>query len=75
MWSTCEAQAMPKVRDIIAQVEADGWILQRISGSHRIFRHPGKRGIVVIPGHPNTDMPPGTVNSILKQAGLKDPKL
>lgn len=63
---------MPKVRDIIAEVEADGWVLDRTRGSHRIFKHPTKRGTVVIPGHPNTDMPPGTANSIRKQAGMKE---
>jgi predicted RNA binding protein YcfA (HicA-like mRNA interferase family) len=55
---------MPKVRDIIAEVEADGWILVRMRGSHRIFKHPSKQGIVVIPGYPNKDMPPGTEQSI-----------
>ncbi|HVC81696.1 MAG TPA: type II toxin-antitoxin system HicA family toxin [Chloroflexota bacterium] len=62
---------MPKVRDIIAEVEADGWVLERMRGSHRIFKHPTKRGIVVIPGHPNKDMPPGTEGSIRRQAGLQ----
>jgi len=66
-----------KVRDIIAEVEADGWVLDRTTGSHRIFKHPTKRGIAVIPGHPNTDQQPGTERSVRKQAGLprKEPKL
>ena len=65
---------MPKVRDIIAEVEADGWVLHHTTGSHRQFEHPSKRGTVTIPGPLNQDMAPGTVNSIRKQAGLKRKK-
>ena len=61
---------MPKVRDIIAEVEADGWVLDRTRGSHRIYKHPTKRGTAVIPGHPNADMPPGTERSVRTQAGV-----
>jgi predicted RNA binding protein YcfA (HicA-like mRNA interferase family) len=63
-----------KVRDIIAEVEADGWFLVRTVGSHRQFRHPTKLETVTIPGHPGTDMPPGTASSIRRQAGLKGKK-
>jgi len=40
-------------------------------GDHRHYHHPIKRGIVTIAGHPGDDMKAGTLNSILKQAGLK----
>jgi predicted RNA binding protein YcfA (HicA-like mRNA interferase family) len=40
-------------------------------GGHRQFKHPTKPGRVAIPGKPSDDLPPGTLNSILKQAGLK----
>jgi predicted RNA binding protein YcfA (HicA-like mRNA interferase family) len=60
-----------KVREAIKLVEADGWYLARTRGSHRHFKHPQKPGIVTIAGHPNIDIPRGTLNSILKQAGLK----
>jgi predicted RNA binding protein YcfA (HicA-like mRNA interferase family) len=40
-------------------------------GSHRQFKHPSKPGRVTVPGKPNDDLAPGTLNSILKQAGLK----
>jgi len=33
--------------------------------------HAVKRGTVTVAGHGNVDVPPGTLNSILKQAGLK----
>ena len=60
-----------KVRDIIKLLQRDGWILVRIKGSHRQFHHPVKPGTVTISGHPSVDMPAGTLNSVLKQAGLK----
>lgn len=61
-----------KIRDIIRLVEDDGWFLVRTRGSHRHFKHPSKPGLVTIAGHPGVDMPKGTLNSVLKQAGLKD---
>ena len=60
-----------KVKDVIAMLEADGWQLVRMKGSHRQFKHPTKPGIVTVAGKPSVDVPPGTLNSILKQAGLK----
>ena len=62
---------MPKVRDVIREVEEDGWRRVRTRGSHRVFKHPRKPGIVVIAGHPGVDMPTGTYQEVLKQAGLK----
>ena len=61
---------MPKVRDAIRLIERDGWRLVRTRGSHRVFKHPDKRGIVVIAGKPGVDMPQGTWHNVLKQAGL-----
>ena len=61
-----------KVREVIKLVEDDGWYLVRTKGSHRQFRHPSKSGIVTISGNPGKDMPPGTLNSVLKQAQLKE---
>jgi predicted RNA binding protein YcfA (HicA-like mRNA interferase family) len=63
-----------KVKELIDLFEADGWILVRTKGNHRQFRHPIKKGTVTIAGKPSVDMPPGTVNSALKQAGLKKDK-
>ena len=61
-----------KVRDVLKLIETDGWYLARVRGSHRQFKHPIKPGLVTIAGHPSVDVPKGTLNSILKQAGLKD---
>jgi len=60
-----------KVREAIKLIEKDGWYLDRTRGSHRHYKHPTKPGIVTIAGHPNVDIPKGTLNSILKQARLK----
>ena len=60
-----------KIRDVIKLIEHNGWKLNRIRGSHRQYRHPEKPGTVTVPGHPGDDVPPGTLNSIKKQAGLK----
>jgi predicted RNA binding protein YcfA (HicA-like mRNA interferase family) len=43
-----------------------------MKGSHRQFTHPTKAGRVTIAGHLSDDLAPGTCNSILKQAGLKE---
>lgn len=61
-----------KVRDILRRLEADGWYLVVTKGSHRQYKHPTKPGRVTIAGLPSHDLAPGTVNSILKQAGLKE---
>lgn len=61
-----------KVRDIIRMIEVDGWYLVATKGSHRQYKHPTKPGRVTIAGHPNHDLAPGTLNSILKQAQLKE---
>lgn len=66
---------MPKVRDAIQLVERDGWRLVRITGSHRQYKHPTKRGTVTIAGNEGRDLARGTWNSILTQAGLRgEPK-
>ncbi|HGH1346333.1 type II toxin-antitoxin system HicA family toxin [Acinetobacter baumannii] len=51
-------------------IEADGWYLVRVNGSHHHFKHSSKAGLVTI-SHPKKDLPPKTRDSILKQAGLK----
>jgi len=60
-----------KVREILGMLNDDGWFLVATRGSHRQFKHSAKPGRVTVPGKPNDDLAPGTLNSILKQAGLK----
>jgi predicted RNA binding protein YcfA (HicA-like mRNA interferase family) len=63
-----------KVRDLIRILSDDGWALTRTRGSHQQFAHPTKPGLVTVAGSGNDDLSRGTLNSILKQAGLKPRK-
>jgi predicted RNA binding protein YcfA (HicA-like mRNA interferase family) len=60
-----------KVHEVIKLLENDGWYQARMKGSHRQFKHDKKKGTVTVAGKPSMDIPPGTLNSVLKQAGLK----
>jgi predicted RNA binding protein YcfA (HicA-like mRNA interferase family) len=60
-----------KVRDLLKLLTQDGWVVVRVSGSHRQLRHATKQGTVTVAGHEGTDVKPGTLNSVLKQAGLR----
>jgi predicted RNA binding protein YcfA (HicA-like mRNA interferase family) len=60
-----------KVSEVLDMLRRDGWYLAATRGSHRQFKHPVKPGRVTLAGKPSQDLPPGTLNSILKQAGLK----
>ncbi|MGH2389114.1 MAG: type II toxin-antitoxin system HicA family toxin [Chloroflexota bacterium] len=62
---------MPKVRDIIAEVEADGWTFLRQVGSHRQYKHPSKPGKVTIPGKLGDHLSQSRYYDILRQAGLR----
>jgi predicted RNA binding protein YcfA (HicA-like mRNA interferase family) len=57
-------------KQIIKQLEADGWSLARVKGSHHQFKHPTKTGLVTVK-HPDSEIPKGTLNNIRKQAGWK----
>jgi predicted RNA binding protein YcfA (HicA-like mRNA interferase family) len=62
-----------KYRELIARIEAVGWRFHRMGkGDHMIYRHPGRPGSVVVAGggKMNRDVPTGTQNAILRQAGL-----
>ena len=59
-----------KVRDVIKMIEEDGWYLSRTRGSHRQYKHSIKPGLITIADKPNHDLTKGTLNSILKKAGL-----
>ena len=61
-----------KVREVIKMIEKDGWYLVATKGSHRQYKHMDKPGRVTIAGNTGHDMAPGTLNSVLKQARLKE---
>lgn len=60
-----------KVREILRLLRQDGWYLVPSRGGHRQLKHATKPGRVTVSGNEGDDLPPGTLNSILKQAGLK----
>lgn len=62
-----------KYRELLRVLRDDGWRHDRTNGSHLMYVHPTKPGPVVVPagGREGQDVPPGTLNSILEQAGLK----
>jgi predicted RNA binding protein YcfA (HicA-like mRNA interferase family) len=60
-----------RVRNLIRILESDGWILDRTRGDHRQYKHPEKNGLLTVSGHPDDDVMKGTLNCIMKQAGLK----
>jgi predicted RNA binding protein YcfA (HicA-like mRNA interferase family) len=61
-----------KVAQMLLLLKADGWFLVTYRGSHRQFKHVTKAGRVTIAGKPSDELAPGTINSILKQAKLKE---
>lgn len=62
-----------KAKDIIKKIKNDGWYLARQKGSHRQYKHKTKKGLVTIAAHKmSDDIAPGTLNSIYKQAQIKD---
>ncbi len=56
--------------DVIKILEADGWVLRSVKGSHHVFQHPGRPGHLSVP-HPKKDLGAGLVHKLLKQAGVK----
>ena len=61
-----------KVRDVLRLLHDDGWIVVATRGSHRQLRHATKPGRVTVAGKPSHEIAPGTLSSIMKQAGLKE---
>ena len=55
---------------VMRALERDGWKLDRVRGSHHIFRHPDKPGTVVVP-HPRKDLAIGTLRQIERQSDLR----
>ena len=60
-----------KVREVLKLLRDDGWFPVVTRGSHRQLKHPTKPGRVTVAGHPSEDVAPGTLGSVLKQAGLE----
>lgn len=56
--------------DVIKQLKKAGWVWVLTKGSHHQFKHPDRQNLITVP-HPKKDIKPGTLNRILKDAGLK----
>ena len=56
--------------ELVKQLQAAGWRLRNVSGSHHVFVHPERPGHISVP-HPEKDLGVGLVAKLLKQAGLK----
>ena len=54
--------------DIKRRLEQEGWVLERIAGSHHVFKHLRTTRTIVLP-HPKKDLGAGIVRKIYKQAG------
>jgi predicted RNA binding protein YcfA (HicA-like mRNA interferase family) len=61
-----------KVGELLKLIKRDGWYLVATRGSHEQYKHDTKPGRVTVAGKPSDDLAPGTLKSILKQAGLKE---
>ena len=57
--------------NVIRLLVDNGWLFKEQKGSHRQFVHPDKKGKVTVAFHGKKEIPPKTLSSILKQAGLK----
>ena len=55
--------------DLIRLLQAQGWTLDRVRGSHHVFKHPDRPGHIVVP-HPKKELGKGLVAAIRKQAGI-----
>lgn len=56
-------------KDLVRELEADGWYWHSTTGSHRHYKHPTKTGKVTVP-YPRKDMHPKTVKTIKSAAGI-----
>ena len=61
---------MTTPKELMKVLTKDGWYIDRIRGSHHILKHPTKNGRVTIALH-KEDLKPKTLQTILKQVGLK----
>ena len=66
------APGMPmKVREVIRLLEENGWQEMRMRGSHRQFKHPEGNAVITVPGNLGKELATGTLQDILKKAGLR----
>ena len=57
-------------QELCRLLEAHGWQLRRINGSHHIFSKSGERKLISVPVHGNRDLKPGLATKIARDAGI-----
>jgi len=57
-------------RQVLQALRRGGFDLSHVRGSHHYLRRHDGTGLVVVPVHGNRTLPAGTLNSVLRQAGL-----
>lgn len=62
-------------RQLVRALEADGFILQRVRGSHRIYKHADGRRVVVAYHALSDSFPIGTLRAMIADAGWRDEDL
>ncbi len=62
---------MTKISELLRKLNKDGWYLDRHGKKHDIYIHATKEGKLILPRHGSKEIAKGTLNSILKKAGLK----
>jgi mRNA interferase HicA len=62
-------------RRLIRALHQDGFILKRTRGSHRIYRHPDGRRILLAYHGLNDAFPIGTLKAIIADAGWNETDL
>ena len=62
-------------RQFVRALEADGFILQRVRGSHRIYKHRDGRRVVVAYHALGDSFPIGTLRAMIADAGWQDEDL
>jgi predicted RNA binding protein YcfA (HicA-like mRNA interferase family) len=59
-------------KELEKKIQSAGYRFERMNGgSHKQYKHPDRPQLITIPFHGSKDLKPGTLNQILKQAGLK----
>ncbi|MBQ5317355.1 MAG: type II toxin-antitoxin system HicA family toxin [Oscillospiraceae bacterium] len=56
-------------KELLKKAQQNGWVVDRINGSHHIVKKDGKTE--TIPVHGDKDIPTGLLNKILKRMDLK----
>jgi len=61
-----------KVRELTKELERDGWVGVRHSGSHRHVKGATLPGLVCMTVNVSIDVAKGTLGNVVRQAGFND---